>query len=204
MTYQPELDGLIVRNIGDIGAAANRAKYEIDPRLWVEAANTVVAAAFEFGWISHADAPQESVWMTHADWMQAGDDTNDPPFFLKLNERAEPGFGVEWTWLAAFTGAWPGRAKMGLFVGDERLRQGAWKKRLRNNNAAVEALIARGFRYDGPSGDLYVPFLVDAELLAQAFETDVFEAALQPLAAAVATVCAAHAELDQLYRLPTE
>lgn len=191
-----------MRNIGDIGAAINRAENEIDPRLWSEAGLIVTSAAATMGWIGHADAAEEAVWLTHADWLEAGDDENDPPFYLALDERAEPGVEAEWTWLASFTGAWPGRATMGLFVGDDRFRSNAgWKKHLRSNGAIVDALVARGFRYDGASGELYVPFLVESEALAKAFEEDEFEVALQPLAAALAIVDDAYAELSALYRL---
>lgn len=191
-----------MHNIGDIGAAINRAKNEIDPRLWSEAGLIVTSAAATMGWIGHADAAEEAVWLTHADWLEAGDDASDPPFYLALDERAEPGVEAEWTWLASFTGAWPGRATMGLFVGDDRFRSNAgWKKHLRSNGAIVDALVACGFRYDGASGELYVPFLVESEALAKAFEEDEFEVALQPLAAAVAIVNDAHAELSTLYQL---
>lgn len=201
MTHQPELDALIVRNIGDIGAAAYRAKSQIDPRLWVESGMIVTAAAAEIGGIGHADAAEETAWLTHPDWLPAGDDVNDPSFYLVLNERTEPGVDAEWTWLASFIGAWPGHSSMGLFVADNRIRHGAWKKQLRSNGVLVDALVARGFRYNGPTGDLYIPFLVDAELLAKAFEEDTFEAALQPLDEALRTVAAAHAELTALSRL---
>ncbi len=201
MSHQPELDALIVRNIGDIGAAAYRAKAEIDPRLWAESGAIVTAAAAAVGGIGHADAAEEMVWFTHPDWLAAGDDVNDPPFYLLLNDHTEPGVEAEWTWLATFTGAWPGRSTMGMFVADDRLKPGTWKKQLRSNMALVDALVSRGFRYDGPTGDLYVPFSVDPDLLAKAFEEDAFETAFQPLADAIATVAAAHAELSALYRL---
>lgn len=201
MTHQPDLDALIVRNIGDIGAAANRANSEIDPRLWTESGIVVTAAAAAMGGSAHTDAEEEAVWLTHPDWLAAGDDADDPPFYLLLNERAEPGVTTEWTWLASFTGAWPGCGTMGLFVTDDRLKHGAWKKQLRSNESVVDALVARGFRYDGPTGDLYVPFLVDAEMLAKAFEDDAFETALQPLADALTTIAAAHAELSALCQL---
>lgn len=206
MSHQPELDALIVRNIGDIGAAANRVKNAIDPRLWEEAGRIVTVAAAEMGWIGHAaaDPSDETVWLSHPDWMEAGGDPEDPPFYIGLDERVEPGVSAEWSWLAAFTGAWPARATAGLFVGDERLKQGAWKKLLRGNTELVNSLVARGFRYDGQSGELYVPFLIDAEKLAVAFEEDVFETALQPLTAALMTINAAHAELTALCRLSVE
>jgi hypothetical protein len=199
VTHHPELDALIVRNIGDVGAAANRAKNDIDPRLWTESGIVANAAAAAMGWLSHVDVSDEAVWLTHRNWLQAADEVDDPPFFLRLNEREEPGVDAEWTWLASFTGAWPGRGRMGLFVGYDHLTNGAWKKQLRTNSEIVDALIARGFRYDSPAGDLYVPFIVSPELLATAFEEDSFETALQPLADAIGIAGTARAELDALH-----
>jgi hypothetical protein len=203
VTHQPELDAVIVRNIGDIGAAINRVTKDIDPRLWAESGIIVMAAAAAMGWIGHADGAEEAVWLAHADWLEASDDPSDPPFFIELNERAEPGVDADWTWLASFTGAWPNRGTMGFFVGDSRLRHGAWKKQLRGNGLIVDALVARGFRYDGSSGELYVPFQVEAELLAKAFEEDAFEVALEPIAGALAIIGSAHSELSALCRLST-
>jgi hypothetical protein len=175
---------------------------EIDPRLWVEAAIAVTSTAAAAGLLGHCDAADETIWLTHADWMEVGDDVEDPPFYLLLNERTEPGVDADWTWLASFTGAWPGRATMGFFVGDDRLKSNAvWKKQLRANQAIVDSLVTRGFRYDGASGELYVPFLVDGETLAKAFEQDEFGTALEPLAQAVMVVSNAHSELTNLYRL---
>lgn len=200
MSHQPELDALIVRNIGDIGAAANRAEREIDPRLWLESGFIVTAAANAMGGIVHADAAERKVWLTHPDWLEGGHDVDQPQFYLELTEREEPGVEAEWTWLASFTGAWPGRSTIGMFVVDDRLKFGAWKKQLRSAVEVVDALVTRGFRYDSSTGHLYVPFLIDAELLAKAFEQDSFETALKPLSQAVAVVAAAHAELSALHR----
>lgn len=201
MTDQPELDALIVRNIGDIGAAANRAKLTLDPRLWTEAGAVLKGVAAANGWLGHADGDAEEAWLSHEDWLTTEDDSEDPPFYLTMNERAEPGAPAEWTWLASFTGAWPNRGSMGLFVADDRLKPGAWKRQLRSAEDIVGDLVERGFRYDGSTGDLYVPFLVEADLLAMAFEDDAFDVALRPLADAVSMACDAQAELTRLWAL---
>lgn len=201
LTAQPELDALIVRNIGDIGAAYNRVKNDIDPRLWVEAGYVVQAAASAIGWNSDVEADECEIWLTHPDWALADGDSKHSPFYVELDEREEPGPDAEWSWLASFTGAWPTRATMGLFIADDRLNHGPWKKRLRNNDAIVDALVAKGFRYDSAGARIYIPFLIDVEELAKAFENDSFEIALQPLAAAVALLETAYTELDNLFRL---
>lgn len=202
MSATKELDALVIRNIADIEAAMNHAKNEIGPRIWEQIAQVIQEMSCAEAWVVVSDVANEEVWFTHRSWLVADQRKPKADFWIVLDERLAESGEEENSWLATFIANGPNGATMAFWLNQRILGAGAWKKLVKTNDALVAELRALGFAVDDDDDRrLYLPVMLDRELLARSFETEDFDVVMEPARIAVANATKAAPLLVRLREL---
>ena len=196
------LNALVIRNIADIEAAMKHAQERIGPRIWEEASRVMQAACEARDWTSFADIKDEDVWIADRAWLMPDQRKPKADFFLGLDERTSGNNDGENSWLATFVASGPNGATMAFWLDQRILGAGAWKKLVKSNDGIVADLRGLGFSVDDDDDRrLYLPVVLDWEQLARAFETDDFDAVMEPVGTAVGNALVAADVLERLRSL---
>lgn len=202
MSATKDLDALVIRNIADIEAAMNHAKNEIGPRIWEQVAQVVQEMCDAEGWVALSDVANDDVWFAHRSWLMADQRKPKADFSFALDERLSENGEDENSWVATFVANGPNGATMAFWLYQRLLGPGAWKKLVKTNDALVAELRGFGFSVDDDDDRrLYLPLVLDRELLARAFETEDFDVVLEPARIAVSNAMKAAPVLLRLREL---
>ena len=182
----PELSGLVVRNIGDLEAAVVHAR-ELDQRLFTAIGEGVKEQLADTDFHAHAIGDEEYVWFAPRSWLKNTTKDVEADYWFELLELPGPGDKFEETWIAQFANVGPHSAETGIWFCGSALKARRWKSLLARGDAIVARLMDAGFRQD-PDQRIYFPLRLDLEELAKGFEDDDLTAALRPLRDAVATI----------------
>lgn len=200
MTDQTELDALVVRHIGDIEGAMKHAIEQVGPRLWDETADALNETIDTAVWTVAANPGEEEIWFADRAWMAPDSDPSDPEanVWFAVEERLGGGGDGEHSWLATFLAVGPNGAGMALALRQDILSASAWKKLLKANHEMVDAIVIDRLMYDSAKSLFYVPFRIDGEKLATAFEEEDFQKAFEPLVEAARVAVASAPRLAPL------
>jgi hypothetical protein len=202
MSANKELDALVIRNIADIEAAMNHAKMEVGPRIWQQVAQVVQELCDVEAWVAVSDVANDDLWFAHRSWLMADQRKHKADFWIGLDERLSETGEDENSWLAAFVANGPNGATMAFWLNQRILGAGAWKKLVKANDALVAELRGLGFSIDDDDDRrLYLPVVLDRELLARSFETEDFDEVMEPARIAVAHATKAAPVLVRLREL---
>ena len=197
-----ELDALIVRNIGDIGAAMKHAVEHIGPLLWKKTGRVVTETVAGDGWSSFSDVDAEEVWFAREDWLLPDRSDPEADFWLGLDERTSGDEEGEGSWLAAFVGSGPNGSTMAFWVDQRIVGKAAWKRIVKANADLVETLRGFGFSLDlDDDRRICLPFTLDREKLAAAFENDEFEVVMEEVSTVLHGAVEALPHLERLREL---
>lgn len=204
MAVHAELDTLVIRNIGDIEAAMKHAVEVLGPRLWDEVGKAVIGGCEASNHYASAKSEDEEVWLADRSWLvQDTLSANaDADFWLALDERTGLGGEGEGSWLASFTASGPNGATVALWVHQNIVGVGRWKKIVRSADDVIDELRAAGFDVvEDDDRRLCIPVMLDREAVATAFSSEDFVVAMQPLTEAVRKAITATPLLDRLRAL---
>lgn len=202
MSATKELDALVIRNIADIEAAMNHAIKEVGPRIWEQAAQVVQEMCDPESWVVVSDVANDDVWFAHRSWLMADQRKPKADFWIGLDERLPESGEGENSWLATFVASGPNGATMAFWLDQRILGAAAWKKLVKANDALVAELRGLGFSVDDDNDRrLYLPVMLDRELLARSFETEDFEVVMEPARIAVTNATKATPVLLRLREL---
>lgn len=202
MSKTKELDALVIRNIADIEAAMNHAQKEIGPRIWEKVAQVTQEMCDGEAWIAVSDVANDDVWFADRSWLMAAQRKPKADFYIGLDEKLSETGEDENSWLATFVASGPNGATMAFWLDQRILGAGAWKKLVKANDVLVAELRGLGFSVDDADDRrLYLPVLLDRELLARSFETEDFDVVMEPARIAVANATKAAPVLVRLRQL---
>lgn len=202
MSGTAELDALVIRNIAEIEAAMKHAIEEIGPRIWSNVAEAMTETCDIDGWIAVPDGEDEDVWFAEREWLLPDQRKPKADFWLGLDERVAGGNEGENSWLATFVASGPNGATTAFWIDQRIVGKGAWKKLIKANDVIVASLRDCGFSLDEDDDRrLCLPFVLDRELLATAFESGDFDEVMRPAASAVAMGMSAAPHLRRLREL---
>jgi len=202
MSDTRSLDALVIRNIADIEGAMLHAQERIGPRIWEEVSRVVQAACEGQAWKVVADIKEHDVWIAAQGWLMPDQRKPKADFFLGLDERFSGDNDGENSWLATFVASGPKGTTMALWLDQRILGPAAWKKLVKSNDGIVAELRGLGFSVDDDDDRrLCLPVVLDRERLAQSFETDDFDAVMEPVGTAVGNALAAADILERLRSL---
>lgn len=193
----PAIGGVITRHIDELEAAIRYAHNVMQPTLGKALAHVIDKRKASFGWAGAIDEDlDEQSWLAPEDWRTADDREDHFDLYIDFDYTDCIDGGEPETWLGVFCGF--AGAGLRFTFGTNALGARGWKALLRSEAEIVEALVAQGFRCDPKDGDLAVLVSLDRAALATAFEEQDFEAALQPIAAALDRIEHARRALDRL------
>lgn len=192
MAKDPEIVGRIVRNIAQIEQDYRLAEGHLGDWLMRMIILSMKSAATEPFTIEETSW---SAYITCPDWKPTkrigrGD------VWLEIVEFARD--EQDHTWLAAALGA--GRTQLDLELS---FREGLshYFAKLESDQGLMAKLRKKGFKVDLTEKRVYLPILINAELLAKALPTDDFEQAMAPVREATELGIAAKPEIDQLLNM---
>jgi hypothetical protein len=197
MSEQTVLAALIVRNIGDIEAAINMASDLLDKQFFKEVVQAAAQRATDTPWHVQYDEDKWEIKLTRNEWIT----NNEDDFWLQFSELPGPNEESDTTWIAVATRTGPNGATLGLSFQHRPITPARLRILLNNHPPLVTSLSERGFKRDESGRQLFIPVTIDREELAQAFENDDFDTALEPIRVVVTTVQEAEQKLDELVRL---
>ena len=188
---QPEADraASIIRQIEDLERNSQMLWGPMSERLISEVGRTIRSSASNDWQIMGDD---DAISLTCPDWKpNKGLGRGDA--WLELSEIAED--EEDHSWIADAVGA--GQTGMGLEI--------MFRNGLAHTAATVMAdktlaarLLKLGIKQDEARERLFIPIVIDREVLAKAFAENDFEAAVAPVGAALELASAAKGELDKL------
>ena len=199
MPADVELDALIVRNIGDIGAAMKHAIEHVGPLLWKKTGRAVTETVAGDGWSSFSDPDAEEVWFARENWLLPDRADPEADFWLGLDERTSGEEEGEGSWLAAFVGSGPNGSTMAFWVDQRIVGKAAWKRIVKGNADLVDTLRGFGFSLDlDDDRRICLPFTLDREKLAVAFESDDFDVVMEQVTSILRRAIEALPHLERL------
>ncbi|RXZ64235.1 hypothetical protein [Pelagerythrobacter rhizovicinus] len=192
MAKDPEIVGRIVRNITQLERDFRLADgYLSDWLIRMITISMKVAAPEPFT----IESTAWSAYLSHPDWKPTkrigrGD------AWLEIVERARD--DQDHTWIAAALGAGPTELSLEL-----TFREGLshYFMKLEGDEGLIAKLRKKGFKIDPGGKRVYLPIVINADLLAKALPTDDFEDAMAPVREAVELSIAAKPEIDLLLNL---
>ncbi|MXO48644.1 hypothetical protein GRI69_10275 [Erythrobacter vulgaris] len=136
-----------------------------------------------------------SAYLSHPDWKPTkrigrGD------AWLEIVEFARD--ELDHTWLAAALGAGPTELNLELMFRDGLA---GYFAKLEGDQGLTSKLRKKGFKIDTPNKRVYLPIVINADLLAKALPTDDFQDAMAPVREATELGIAAKPEIDLLLKL---
>lgn len=136
-----------------------------------------------------------SAYLSHPDWKPTkrigrGD------AWLEIVEFARD--ELDHTWLAAAVGAGPTELNLELMFRDGLA---GYFAKLEGDQGLTSKLRKKGFKIDTSNKRVYLPIVINAELLAKALPTDDFQDAMAPVREATELGIAAKPEIDLLLKL---
>ena len=192
------LSALIVRNIGEMEAAVRFADERIDTRLWQEIANFLEEKPDIPGCYSRADGEDKEIYLSFDDWQTPDGDDEERDFWLSLEEYGESKKDC-FSWLVKFLGVSSVSSSVGLIfrINEDIIKRAKLKRYLKDEAELVSSLEKAGFSYDG-EGVFYIPVVLNADVISNAFQNDDFSTAFDNLYTAWQTVAAAEEPLQLL------
>lgn len=171
-----ELDAMIATNIGDLEAAIDRVHQKIDPRMNLEAWQTLKQALDHADYHFKDDDDPDTAWFAPRSWLDSEGDS-DPWFEL----NARDGSDLE-TWLACFVAPKTEREAIGIQWHYNNLYARDYNAILETHLDELRLIEQAGFHRDGKS--IYLPISFDAAEFAEGFRQGDLTEALAPVAAA--------------------
>lgn len=194
----PNVGAVIVKHIDELEAALRYATTTMQPMLEKAAATVIEDKRHELGWAGAAPADfDEAQWLAPEDWRMDGVSGEDD-FYLSFS--LQPASCIDGnepqTWLGTIAGF--AGAGIRFSASTDTLGQRAWKVFLKSQGPLLDDLVSRGFLYDPKAGDVALTIPIDRERLADGFEDDTLEIALEPIAHTIDRIVAARPTLDRL------
>lgn len=197
MADTADLDALVTRNIGDIEAALNHA-HQLGHSL-IEQIEAILVEDLGAEWHVESDVDDDSpLWMSKQSWFDEGKPTRKNSYRLQFDQEEGPGGDDEWTWFSTMLGAGPNGARIRVYFWSSSFSTNKrWSKIMAGHDDQLARLVGAGFETDA-TDRLYIPFALDAEVLAKAYETGNLDDAMQPAHDLVRTIKASADDLSAL------
>lgn len=194
----PELDALIVKNIGDLDAAARYLGEDLKPRLGAAMDEVFQTFWRKSDWEGSANWDEDETWIAARDWRDPeGSKGNEFKCKVWLWGVAGQGGGEDHFWLTYLLGA--GVQSLGLQWNRTNLRnKRAWRRTVSLQRDIVARLRAHGFEYEEALGTFLLPVRIDRDELATALQDESPEQALGPLEQALRQLLEAKDDFDAL------
>lgn len=198
MAEVADLNALVTRNIGDIEAAYTHAE-ELGSSL-LEAIADVLTEELGDAWHVEVDIDNEQtpLWFARRDWLGNDSRSDRDRYSFNFNMKTGPGGEYDYTWLASLLNAGPEGASVAVYFWAATFNgKRRWIRLLEEQKGLVENLVEAGFKQDADRR-LYLPFALDAELLAKCYEAGDITAALKPARDLASAVCGTIKQLEAL------
>ena len=174
---QPDLDRLLIQNLGDLEAASRHLETELMPAI-ARAMNEKADRIFhQSGWFGIAAYDGEDIWMAPHDWHTTGGAEKDFDCWFALDTSDSKSDTVQF-WLSCLLGVGPKR--MGMRWAHDIFKPRAWRRYLTGQQETIARLRSRGFEFHEALGNFFLPIRLDVEALANAVEMESPESALAP------------------------
>jgi hypothetical protein len=189
-----ELNALIVRNIGDIEAAFDRATGAIDTRTWQAIADVAESAmSCEDGWLGEFDINGDIVFYPE-EWR---DSEGKPECYFQIDEiKGEGKSGEGQSWLGDVVGESSHGAYSALIF-EQEIVKGKALSNVANRTANLRERL-RQIGFQEKHKKLHLPFRIPKETLAQAFAEGNFDDAMVRLTEAIAKIIESRPTFDEM------
>lgn len=187
-----ELDTLILRNLRDLDATAQRI-VQLDAVVWKEVDRLVETWAKTNGWVGRFDVESKGLWIAPPRWAKLSRDPEEVEFFF-IFDRIEdlPSTYFDLADLCAIGGT-----HYGFRLGQSRYGQVEWKKIVREEE--MLDLLGKLRLKTTSKAVPFSPTRIDPNLLADAIETGDYCEALQPITAALDHLANADETIGHLF-----
>ena len=184
-----ELDTLILRNLADLDATAQRLNH-IDEGVWRAVDSVVERWAKERGWVGRFDVEGRGLWLTPAKWRKASEDEESPDaaFWYEVAAHDPPTFFD----LADLCGL--GGSRYGFRFHQKLFGKAEWKELTRKHADAFQKL---GMHLDSKASP-FAETRVELAALTAAVETGNYEEALTPIVVTLDRLLAAEKTLQSI------
>jgi hypothetical protein len=193
-----DLDALVARNIGDIEAALEHAR-ALGHAL-IEEIGELMRAELGEGWLVDVDVNDDTAPLRLARREWGSDETASAKggYAFTFNENPGPGDETDNTWLSALLNAGPAGASIRLyFWSDSFGAKRRWRRLIQGQEAVTERLLHADFKQDSDQW-LYLPLGLEAETLAQGYESGDLAVALKPAVDAARVIKSCLPAFDEL------
>lgn len=196
----PELDGLLLENLGDIEAAYKRLQF-VERAVFDQMGTAVEAWLPTPEWQGHFDYLGEGLWVAPRHWSAAADHGEASDAWWAFGYGAGEGrAGPADDALFLTRICRVGQGSMGFALNQEVSGARAWKALLRENAAK---LTLEGFRLDDV-GVAWLDVQLDHSMLARGARESDFEEAMSPLISALEQIKSAEPLLTELLNIARE
>lgn len=199
MENKRNLHTLIARNIGDLEAALVEIN-DMDDLLWSRLSDLVSEHSATCDWRIARNFDAEDNYFLPGEWVDAVNKVADEWIWLSFDVSTPQG-KQDCSYLSIFTQSGPHGCSMEIAITtDKSVGKARRKSIFASNPDIIKRLGEHGFEYDPNEGIVFLPFRIDPDLLAKAFEDDNFDTALQPIALALDIIQVARPDLDRLVK----
>ena len=192
---QPELDRLLISNLGDLEAATRHLKTDLMPAV----ASAINESALEFcrrqDWFGVAEYDTGDIWMAPHQWHVEGGETDAFHCWFALDVSDADWKNIQF-WLACMASVGPKR--MGMRWSQDIANKRAWRRHLAEQPGIISRLRSRGFEYHETLGSFFLPIRLESEALANAMGDEAPEAALAPFSDGLRRCLDAVGDFDEL------
>jgi len=195
---QPDLDRLLILNLADLDAAAQRVDDELSASVADTLNKHLEALIQRTDWAGVAKWPlAQSFWFAPKDWRKLGDNPREEyacNFLMAVS--LGKGTAKDRFWLTQLVGK--GDRNLGLAWIRSGVGKPQWRRAVAQRGEEIAKLRSRGFEYEATEGSFFLPVHIDQSTLAQGFFDESLEIALKPLADALQVCVEAKPDFDAL------
>ena len=195
---QPDLDALLVANIGDLNAAASHLEHVLQVEVAAAIDDLINNLRSNLRWDGEEDWSGDcSIWVAPKDWLKAdagpGDDYNCQFSFEVDDEKKE---ASDPFWLAQIVGC--GQAQLGFRWSRNNVPPKRWGKLVGQKTDLIAKLRGLGFSYREADGSFFLFVKVGQTELANAMSEESAVQALRPIRDAFDRLVDAKPVFDEL------